>query len=116
MNRPSAIALLPSHIGSQSISAREIVLPEKAALAAIDILEEQGVLILGWEGWVKAADGRVGHGSAPQGTESLQDLTVAQAAALYRQSIPEAADEWRQGNAETTDQLHFCITVRRPTQ
>ena len=82
------------------------------ALAAIDLFESKGVLILGWEGWVKDKDGRVGHGSAPQGTVSLEDLSVSEAAKLCRETIPQDAARWIAENPETTDELHFCITVQ----
>ena len=72
----SGLSLLPEHLRKQSISADEIVLPMAAALDAIDVLETTGVLILGWEGWVRDMRGRVGHGSAPQGTTSLEHLSV----------------------------------------
>lgn len=53
----------------------------REALEAIDIFETLGLHILGWEGWVKCADGRVGHGSAPQGTASLHYQTYTAKAA-----------------------------------
>ena len=110
--RPPQHALLPERLTELSISPREVVLPESAALAAVDVAEAAGVLILGWEGWVKAVDGRVGHGSAPQGTVSLDCLTVAEAAALCRSTIPRAAEAWRAEHPESTDQLHFCLTFK----
>ncbi len=112
--RPPQHSVVPEHISSRSISDRELVLPEDLALEALDIAEGNGILVLGWEGWVKAVDGRVGHGSAPRGTVSLEGLTVAAAAQLCRETIPEAAEEWRRENPETTDRLHFCLTFRLP--
>jgi len=107
-----ALALLPAELASHSISHREIVLPLAEALQAINILESKGILILGWEGWVKDRVGRIGHGSAPQGTGSLQSLSVEEAAAVCRQTIPQDAAQWDAENPGTTDELHFCITVR----
>ena len=106
------LALLPERLRETSISQQEIVLPMAEALEAIDLLESQGVLILGWEGWVKDTQGRVGHGSAPQGTESLQDLSAHEAAELCRATIPADAEQWAQDNPGSTDALYFCITVR----
>jgi hypothetical protein len=82
------------------------------ALAAIDLFESKSVLILGWEGWVKDKDGRVGHGSAPQGTVSLEELTISEAAKLCRETISQEAARWIAENPKTTDDLFFCITVR----
>lgn len=104
--------LLPQRLRDLSISRREIVLPMAAALEAIDFLESQGKQILGWEGWVKDTQGRVGHGGAPQGTGSLHDLSVHEAAQLCRSTIPPDAAQWSQDNPGTIDALHFCITVR----
>jgi hypothetical protein len=112
MPQSEVLALLPESIRLHSISTREIVLPEPAALQAIDYFEEEGLLILGWEGWIKTEDGRVGHGTAPQGTASLEALSVGEAAHICRTSIPNHAQAWRREFPNTTDALHFCLTVR----
>lgn len=113
MSQQDVLTILPEHLRAHSISAREIVLPEREALEAIDFLEAEGMRILGWEGWVKTQDGRVGHGSAPQGTVSLDALSVPEAAHLCRTTIPIDAAQWRLEYPDTTDSLHFCITVRQ---
>lgn len=107
----AVLELLPNELASRSISPREIVLPLREALEAVEILESKGILILGWEGWVKTPDGRVGHGSAPQGTVSLEDLSVHEAAEVCRKTMPQDAAQWETENQGTTDELHFCITV-----
>ena len=61
----SNVELLPSSLREQSISKREIVLPLLAALEAIDFFESREIQILGWEGWIKDAQGRVGHAQVP---------------------------------------------------
>jgi hypothetical protein len=109
--KTNALALLPAALASCSISPQEIVLPLREALEAIDILESKAILILGWEGWIKIREGQIGHGSAPQGTESLQQLSVREAAAVCRQSISEDSAQWEAENPGSTDELHFCITV-----
>jgi hypothetical protein len=107
-----ALLALPTDLRSKSISAREVVLPLPYALAAIDLLESEGFHILGWEGWVKAADGRVGHGSAGRyASASLAGLAPSEAAAFTRSGIVEDAACWEAENAGTTDALHFCITA-----
>jgi hypothetical protein len=111
MSKPE-LNLLPEELASRSISPREIVLQLRDALEAIDILEKKGILILGWEGWVKGKDGRVGHGSAPQGTGSLDALSVHEAAEVCRRTMPQDAAVWEAENEGTTDELLFCITVR----
>jgi len=110
--RPPQHAVVPERISALSLSRLELVVPEPEALEAVDIAEARGVLILAWEGWVKGSDGRVGHGSAPQGTASLSRLAVSEAAALCRETIAGAARVWREENPDTQDQLHFCLTFR----
>jgi hypothetical protein len=107
----SDLSLLPADLVAKSISEDEIVLPLTEALQAIDHLEANGQLILGWEGWIKTADGRVGHGNAPQGTVSLADRTVKKAAQLCRETILEDKATWSNEHAGLTDELYFCITV-----
>jgi hypothetical protein len=109
--KKKALALLPAALASYSLSPQEIVLPLREALEAIDILESKAILILGWEGCVKTREGQIGHGKAPQGTESLHELSVREAAAVCRQSILEDAARWESENPGSTDELHFCITV-----
>ena len=107
-----ALEFLPPEIMALSISQREIVVPLKEALEVVDIMESKGILILGWEGWVKTEDGRVGHGSAPQGSVSLEDCSVADAAEICRKTMNEDAAEWESKNKGSNEKLHFCITVR----
>jgi len=54
----------------------------------------------------------VGHGSAPQGSAKLDQLSVHDAAASCRQAIRLAAEQWLRENPGTTDVLHICITVQ----
>jgi hypothetical protein len=105
------LQMLPLQIAQQSISLREIVLPLHAAIAAIDHCASNQMRILGWEGWIQSSDGRIGHGNAPQGTTSLDHLSIFDAADFCRRTIREAALEWTETNLGTTDRLHFCITV-----
>lgn len=108
-----ALSALPTDLSHKSISSCEVVLPLAEALRAIDLLEGADFHILGWEGWVKCADGRVGHGSAGKYSSiSLHDQTPEEAARITRQGIAEDAASWESENAGTTDQLYFCITAR----
>ena len=108
----SDLELLPSRLRDLSISPKEIVLPLVAALEAVDILESHGAYILGWEGWVKDAQGRHGHGTAPQGwSADTKRHSVHDAAQLCRDTIPADAAQWVEDHPGTTDVLHICITV-----
>jgi hypothetical protein len=106
-----ALNLLPQEIASKTISPREIVLPRLEALLAVDYLEKMGIQIAGWEGWIRDSSGNVGHGSAPQGTESLTGLSVADAADVCRRTIPLDGDAWEAEHGDSGDALFFCITV-----
>jgi hypothetical protein len=107
-----SLELLPPKIMALSISQREIVVPLKEALEIVGIMESKGILILGWEGWVKTEDGRVGHGSAPQGAVSLEEYSVEAAAEICRKTIKEDSAVWESENIGLNEKLHFCITVR----
>lgn len=104
------LELLPVDLAKLSIDENEIVLPMEEALLAIDVLEKQGIRILGWEGWVQGQNGRIGHGNAPQGTVSLDDLSVSQAADVCRRTIREDWERWQRDNPQSSSQLYFCIT------
>ena len=86
-------------------------MPVTEALEVIDLLETRGILILGWEGWLQDVGGRMGHGSAPQGTVSLDAMTVTEAAQFCRETIRSDAARWNEEHPGTTDRLHICITV-----
>jgi hypothetical protein len=105
------LQVLPRELALQSISRQEIVLPLDAAIAAIDYCANHQIQILGWEGWIQSSDGRVGHGNAPQGTTSLEHLTIAEAADFCRRTITAAATAWSESCAGTMDRLHFCVTI-----
>jgi hypothetical protein len=107
----SQLGTIPRALAAQSISRREIVLPLAAALECIDFCECHRIPIYGWEGWVLTADGRVGHGSAPQGTVCLSRSPLEEAAAFCRRTMVSDAEVWQHDNPETTDTLHFCITI-----
>ena len=105
------LKLLSPEIAQQSISQREIVLPLNAAIEAVDYCALNQIHILGWEGWLQTQDGRVGHGNAPQGTVSLEGLSITDAAEFCRNTIRAAALEWSENHPEATDRLYFCITI-----
>ncbi|KAB1589822.1 hypothetical protein C5O75_021630 [Burkholderia cepacia] len=107
----SQLGKIPAALAAQSISSREIVLPLDAALECIDYCLRHRIPIYGWEGWILTADGRVGHGSAPQGTVCLADWPLADAAAFCRSTMTSDAQAWHDEYHATTDRLHFCITI-----
>ena len=111
MSQIEVLNQLPEEIASKTISPHEIVLPRSEALLAIDLIEKMGLQISGWEGWVCDSSGRVGHGSAPQGTADLTSLSVADAAEFCRKTIPVDGDAWNAEHVNSDNALFFCITV-----
>jgi len=112
MPLPRGLHLLPESLRSKSISTSEIVLPLIEALEAIDCLEASGLLIFGYEGWVKDMQGRVGHGSAGKYCATYpSDLSVAQRAERCRHHLREDFENWTAENGQGADVLHFCITA-----
>ncbi len=107
--RVNGLDLLPPHLANRSIGDREIVLPMNEALEAIDTLEKRGVQILSWEGWIKSPDGSIGHGCAPQGTVSLDGLSVGEAAQLCRKTIFEDGERWIRDSSDCSEELYFRI-------
>jgi hypothetical protein len=102
---------IPLALALQSASPNEIVLPYDEAVLAVDALVAANRRILGWEGWILTADGRVGHGDAPQGTEDLSHLVGQDAAELCRRTMREASDAWNGSSTYPGAKLLFCITV-----
>lgn len=107
----SDLSLLPRYLAERSISDREIVLSLEDAIEAINVLESKNYLVLGWEGWIKTPAGRKGHGNAPQGTVSLDNFTVEEAADFCRRTIAKDSEAWEEENTGSKNELYFCITV-----
>lgn len=116
-----------SDLQQHSLSDRELVLPLPEALAALEALASSRVPVLGWEGWIRYPDGRVGHSRQHQGSvsidrdpgEALIDY-VRRSIDLTRRTITLAQDSWDREPEIHGGQLYFCITpadaqfVRRP--
>jgi hypothetical protein len=104
------LSLLPEKFRRTSLSDREIVVPYELAIEAVDLFEAKGTLVLGWEGWLLYPDGRRGHSGRHQGTVSLDELSVAEAASLVRRTIQQAHDEWQSEPEYLGAQLFYCVT------
>jgi hypothetical protein len=55
------IDFLPTPLKTKSLSDREIVLQNDAAVEAIDVLEQGKWAIVSWEVWIRYPEGRIGH-------------------------------------------------------
>lgn len=118
----SPLSLLPQSLAAQSLSPREIVLPYGAALEAVAILERAGVVVLGWDGWIRYPDGGLGGSARQQGTESCEqevgesrDAWVHRAAEFARSTIRMSQAEWTQQPEVPGGTLLFCITPEAGT-
>ena len=100
-----------SRLQTESASDRELVLPLAAALDALGLFEQSGIVVLGWEGWLRYPDGRLGHSAKHQGTASEQSTTRSeQFAWLYRTMQLSQAEH--DASPEVPDsELLFCITA-----
>jgi len=94
----------------RSASSVELVLEYADALAALDVLERLGAIVLGWEGWLRHADDRLGHSARYQGTADLSSLSRSQAYDLCRRTIRDAHSEYLATPEVPHAQLLFCVS------
>lgn len=109
--------LLPDDLRKSSFSDREIVLPYREALLAIDIIVDSHWGLAGWEGWVQREEG-VGHhqeyqgivSHSPEPGQSWSDF-VEWSAEFCRSTM--AQDQQRFDNdPDCSDMtLLFCLTA-----
>jgi hypothetical protein len=113
---------VPQRILQLSLSEDELVLPWDAAVEAIDILEKEGFLILCWEGWLRYADGAVGHSLSHQGSreirrhpdESWADFTIRARHSFIR-SASESLQKFAAKPENPGAQLYFCLVFSKAT-
>src|SRR5688572_14334894 len=117
MQQVSIVSDLPSDLMQSSLSDRELVLRLPEALAALKALAAGNLPVLGWEGWIRYPDGRVGHSRQHQGSvsldrdpgETMPDY-VQRSVGFARTTIIAAQDAWDQEPEVPGGQLYFCIT------
>ena len=99
------------NIKKRSASPNETVLTYADAMVLLSIYEKTDVKVLGWEGWIKYPDGRLGHSSNHQGTVCLSSLSKVSALTLIRSTIIESYREWLEDPEVQNAELLFCITT-----
>ncbi|SFH30740.1 hypothetical protein SAMN05444062_10426 [Pseudomonas syringae] len=67
--------------------------------------------MLGWEGWIRYLDGRLGHSASHQGVTLPSALSSAEAYRCVRTSIELAQKEHESQDEPIDGTLLFCITV-----
>ncbi|WP_141735067.1 hypothetical protein [Oligoflexus tunisiensis] len=114
------LELVPERIRQLSLSEDELVLPWDAAVEAVAILEKVGFLILCWEGWLRYADGAVGHSLSYQGSreirrypdESWTDFSM-RARQSFLKSGAESLQKFTARPENPGAQLYFCLVFSR---
>lgn len=108
---------VPQSILQLSLSERELVLPLNTAVEAIDHLEKEGFLILCWEGWLRYADGAVGHSLSHQGTREIRRLQgeswaefSQRAKASFLASATKSLEAFTQKPENPGAQLYFGLS------
>jgi hypothetical protein len=100
---------IPKELLSHSLSDREIVLPYPDVISTIHRLPRFGLRLLGWEGWLRYADGRIGHSAHQQGTLDLCAMSPIEASEFCIRTIEQAHAEAVRD--PEPGELYFCITV-----
>lgn len=98
-------------VKKRSLSDNEYVMRYTDALELIDVLHQEGVDILGWEGWLRYPDGQFGHSNEHQGTSGLGKMPRPSVVALLKSTIMQANMEWVSSQSDTDAELLFCITT-----
>lgn len=89
----------------------EIVVGYADAMELLRILRGKTARVLGWEGWVKYADGSLGHSQEHQGTVDLSSMSRESAIMLSESTITLANKEWQDNPEISNAELLFCITT-----
>lgn len=99
-----------SEFQRQSASADELVLRLPEALEALLLMESWGTSVLGWEGWLRYPDGKLGHSARHHGTVSLPEPTTAAIHARLRDTMQPSQAEHLHNPEVPGCELLFCMT------
>ena len=98
-------------IKERSLSDSEMVVEYTDAMELLEIYKNNSIKVLGWEGWLKHANGALGHSLKYQGTVDLSSMPLDSAIALCKQTIMQAHTEWQEIPEDENADLYFCITT-----
>src|SRR4051812_8021975 len=104
------MGVIPEHLAAASASRNELVLSFTQALEALDAIEAGGGRIVGWEGWLRGADGSLGHSAKHHGPADLAATPAGEAFQLGRATIGDAFLEHDSAPERDSTELLFCIT------
>jgi len=99
-----------SELQAKSASSSELVLPLPEAIAALRLLEQSGDTLLGWEGWLRRPDGRLGYSARHQGTVDLSHMSPSEAYALAKSTMQQSQAEHDSSPEVPGSELLFYIT------
>ena len=98
-------------IKARSESKDELVVNYTDAMELLYIFEQNSIQVIGWEGWLKYDNGKLGHSAKYQGTTDLSSMTNNSAIALVKSTIMQAHTEWQEKPEVSDADLLFCITT-----
>ncbi|WP_163134425.1 hypothetical protein [Agarivorans sp. Alg241-V36] len=98
-------------IKERSESESELVVSYADAMDLLLLFEQSDTQVLGWDGWLKYENGKLGSSQKYQGTVDLSDLPNSSAIALVKSTIMRAHTEWGEEPEVNGASLLFCITT-----
>ena len=107
---PEGFSLSIAKFQTQSASPSELVLPLADTLEVLQLMEQSGVSVIGWEGWLRYPDGKLGHSRNHPGTASADPLTMAETYAWLRSTMLESQGAHDRHPEVAGSELLFCIS------
>ena len=101
---------LPIELAARSLSPDELVLSADDAMDALVHFAESGVHVLGWEAWIRYADGTVGHPPTVIGSVDLS--ADPDPIGFCRDTIREEKARWDEDEHPDGREMYFCIAIR----
>jgi hypothetical protein len=95
---------------SRSASPNELVLSFSEAIEALQLMEQSSVAVVGWEGWLRYPDGKLGHSQQHQGTAPAPQLSQAELYVWLRSTMQDSQAEHQRNPEVSGSELLFCIT------
>ncbi len=98
-------------IKKRSETENELVVNYTDAMELLYLFKQSNTQVLGWEGWLKYENGKLGHSKKYQGTADLSAMSQASTIALIESTIMQANTEWQEKPEVSNASLFFCITT-----
>nr|AAN16073.1 ORF104 [uncultured bacterium] len=82
------------------------------AIDALQVMEQSGIVVMGWKGWLRYPDGKLGHSLRHQGTAATSQLTQTEMYAWLRSTMYKSQVEHHHHPEASGSELLFCITAQ----